>query len=70
MSYVDEIVKAFGGVRPMATSTGYAVSTVMSWKRRGSIPDAHKPAVLKVAKENDIGLEEADFFPIVEKGAA
>ncbi|MBO9453243.1 hypothetical protein J7426_23480 [Tropicibacter sp. R16_0] len=63
MTYVEKIVGRFGGVRPMAEKIGYPVSTVMSWKSRGSIPDEHKPKVLHFARENDLELTEVDFFP-------
>jgi len=66
MSYVDHIVRTFGGVRAMARKTGFPVSTVASWRARGSIPDAAKPVVLRVA--NDLGgsLTHSDFFPAAE----
>lgn len=63
MSYVSKIIDAFGGVRPMARDIGRPVSTVQSWKDRGSIPDEHKAPVLKVARAKSLGLNEADFFP-------
>lgn len=63
MTYVANIVDAFGGVRPLAAAIGKPVSTVMSWKVRGSIPDDQKPDVLAAAKLRNIPLEPADFFP-------
>lgn len=63
MSYVENIVSAFGGIRPMAAKVGYAVSTVKSWKARGSIPDQHKPIILAEARASNLGLTEKDFFP-------
>lgn len=63
MSYVDRIIIAFGGVRPMAASIGKPVSTVHSWKVRGSIPDAAKPDVLSRALKMGLPLTREHFFP-------
>ena len=63
MTYVSKIVQSFGGVRPMASALGRAVSTVHSWSARGSIPDDEKPVVLAKAAELGIDLTPADFFP-------
>lgn len=63
MSYVSKIISAFGGVRPMARACGRPVSTVQSWKDRGSIPDDHKPDVLLCATQKGILLGPEDFFP-------
>ena len=65
MTYVDQIVEAFGGVRPMARRLGKSPSTVGSWKDRGTIPDAEKPEVLAAAQEDGLPLTPADFFPVV-----
>jgi hypothetical protein len=63
MSYVDHIIEAFGGVRPMAAAIGKPVSTVHSWKVRGSIPDQSKNEVLEKGIKAGITLAPADFFP-------
>ncbi|MEP3036910.1 MAG: hypothetical protein ABJL33_15420 [Hyphomicrobiales bacterium] len=47
----------------MAAATGYKPSTVMSWKVRGSIPDCHKPKVLKAGISAGIKLQMEDFWP-------
>lgn len=70
MSYVDPIIAAFGGVRPMAAHTGYPPSTVQSWKDRNSIPDVHKAAILSVARKLGLALSEVDFFPHADRDAA
>lgn len=64
MSYVTKIITAFGGVRPMARALSSPVSTIHSWKARGTIPDDHKPTVLARARQLGLPLSEADFFPI------
>ncbi|MGI3170005.1 carph-isopro domain-containing protein [Pseudooceanicola sp. C21-150M6] len=63
MSYVDRIIKAFGGVRPMAGKIGKPPSTVQSWKDRRSIPDEHKELVWEKAKIHKIQLSPTDFVP-------
>ncbi len=65
MSYVDQIFGRFGGVRAMSRAVGKPVSTVASWKRRGSIPDSQKPDVLAAAIKAGIPLRPEDFFPQV-----
>lgn len=70
MSYVDKIVQAFSGSRKMAAEIGKSPSTVMSWKVRGSIPDAQKPAVLEAARRLGLDLSEADFFPVATERPA
>ena len=63
MSYVDQIVTRFGGVRALARLIGKPVSTVASWKDRGSIPDKEKPTVLGAGNSAGIALKPEDFFP-------
>lgn len=47
----------------MAAALQKPVSTVQSWKARGSIPDSNKPEVLAKAKSLGLGLRPEDFFP-------
>lgn len=63
MSYVERIIEQFGGIRPMAAALKKPVSTVQSWKVRGSIPDANKADVLAKAVELQLRLGPEDFFP-------
>lgn len=63
MSYVDHIVQRFGGLRRMASQINRPVSTVQSWKARGSIPDGVKPSILNRARELGIDLRPEHFFP-------
>ena len=63
MSYVDHIVSEFGGVRPMAKKTAKPTSTVSSWLKRGSIPDAQKPEILEAARREGLTLSPEHFFP-------
>lgn len=70
MSYVDDIVLKFGGLRRMAAQLGRPLSTVQSWKARGSIPDSAKGKVLARAKEAGIDLRPEHFFPGIDGGAS
>ena len=70
MSYVDSIIEKLGGTRKAAVITGFATSTVQSWKVSGSIPDRHKTRVAARAKECGIHLSPADFFPSEDGEAA
>jgi hypothetical protein len=68
MTYVIKIIEAFGGVRPMARAIRRPVSTVQSWKDRGSIPDDNKPEVLAVAISSGLEIDRVDFFPFPKSG--
>lgn len=57
------IVSRFGTLSSLSRLTGKPYSTCKSWKDRGSIPDEHKPEVLRAALDNGIALAPADFFP-------
>ncbi|MEM8575539.1 MAG: hypothetical protein AAGF48_12990 [Pseudomonadota bacterium] len=63
MTYVDGIIKAFGGVRKLASATGQAPSVVSGWKKRGSIPDPQKIRVFEAARQRGIELQPADLLP-------
>lgn len=47
----------------MASAIGKPVSTVHSWKVRGSIPDSSKRDVLKIAEQRGVALLPEHFFP-------
>ncbi|MFP4097861.1 MAG: carph-isopro domain-containing protein [Alphaproteobacteria bacterium] len=51
-----EIIERFGGIRPMASKTGVAVTTIQGWKKRGVIPGARKESVLESAAEHEVDL--------------
>ncbi len=53
----DELIKSFGGIRPMASKMGIPVTTVQGWKKRNSIPASRKQEIIKAAQENDIDLK-------------
>ncbi|WP_421779692.1 COG4223 family protein [Kiloniella litopenaei] len=58
-SPTQEIINAFGGLRPLASKLGIAVSTVQGWKERDSIPSARHEDILKAAAKANITLNVA-----------
>lgn len=60
-----EIIKKFGGIRPLATALGFSPHTrVQQWYERESIPLRHAPAILQAAKKRKISLKMDDFFEV------
>ncbi|MDH5410394.1 MAG: WXG100 family type VII secretion target, partial [Alphaproteobacteria bacterium] len=64
-----EIIERFGGIRPMASKLGIAVTTVQGWKERDHIPKGRLPQIIAAAADLgvDIGLKPA---PPAESAAA
>lgn len=56
-SPVQEVIQAFGGLRPLAKVLGVAVSTVQGWKERDSIPATRHEEILKAAAEQSLVLD-------------
>ena len=54
------LIKAFGGIRPMASKLGVPVSTVQGWKQRDAVPASRIAEIEAAAKANDIALEPHD----------
>lgn len=59
----NEIIERFGGIRPMATKLGVAVTTVQGWKERGHIPDGRFAQIAKAAAEHGIDLGQPAQAP-------
>ncbi len=53
----NAVISAFGGIRPMATQMGIAVSTVQGWKMRNAIPENRWADVQAAASALGIDLE-------------
>jgi predicted nucleic acid-binding Zn-ribbon protein len=51
------VIARFGGIRPMATKLGVAVSTVQGWKNRGAIPLSRHDEILDAAAHHGIDLD-------------
>ena len=52
-----QVITLFGGIRPMASKLGVAVSTVQGWKEREVIPAARHPQVTDAAKAAGLKLD-------------
>jgi uncharacterized protein YukE len=61
----NEIIERFGGIRPMATKLGVAVTTVQGWKERGHIPPGRRQQIVAAAEEHgiDLGVDSAPSPP-------
>lgn len=51
-----EVIKRFGGLRPMGSKTDVPVSTIQGWKKRNRIPAARRDEILKAARTHEIEL--------------
>ena len=79
---VEQVIKAFGGLRPMATALGVPVSTVQGWKERNAIPKARHgevqqafaalstPSHIPVDHAIDAAAEMIDAHPLQADTAA
>lgn len=57
---VDQVIDAFGGLRPLATRLGIAVSTVQGWKERGVVPEIRIERIMAAARED--GIDPSIFW--------
>ena len=58
------LIDRFGGIRPMASKLGLAVSTVQGWKQRDSIPATRLQLLRAAAAEHGISLSDDELAPI------
>lgn len=67
----QDVIEAFGGIRPMAKKMDVAVTTVQGWKKRNTIPAARIDDVIKAAREHDVDLSGLlDGAPIANQNAS
>ena len=52
----EELIRQFGGIRPMAAKLSVPVTTVQGWKSRGRIPMNRRQAILEAARSHNIDL--------------
>ena len=57
----QQVIARFGGIRPMASKLGVAVSTVQGWRERGAIPARHHARVLEAARTEGLDIGPADL---------
>lgn len=60
------VIERFGGIRPMATKTNIAATTIQGWKQRGVIPNARRQEIIEAAQLYEIDIE--DLLKAVEEG--
>lgn len=59
------VFQKFGGIRPMAAKLdGLPPSTVMSWQRKGRIPEWRHQSILESARRHGIDLSSAELVHI------
>lgn len=57
----EAVIARFGGLRPMASKMGLAVSTVQGWKNRAHIPLSRHDEIRAAAEKHEIELDEAEL---------
>lgn len=57
----EQVIARFGGLRPMASKIGLAVSTVQGWKNRGHIPLSRHDEIRAAARKYEIELDETEL---------
>lgn len=60
------VIERFGGIRPMATKTNIAATTIQGWKQRGVIPNVRRQEIIEAAQLYEIDIE--DLLKAVEEG--
>lgn len=63
----EEVIRKFGGIRPMASKLGVPVTTVQGWKKRNTIPGDRVVEVLSGAQALDIDLSDVMRTNMYEK---
>lgn len=54
----EDLIRQFGGIRPMAAKLSVPVTTVQGWKSRGRIPMNRRHAILEAARSHNINLSD------------
>ncbi|MFL2687442.1 MAG: COG4223 family protein [Alphaproteobacteria bacterium] len=52
----EDVIRQFGGIRPMAAKLDVPVTTVQGWKSRGRIPMNRRSAILEAARIHNVDL--------------
>ncbi|MGO1119409.1 carph-isopro domain-containing protein [Rhodovibrionaceae bacterium A322] len=58
-SATEQVIALFGGLRPMASKLGIAVSTIQGWKARHHIPENRHAEIQAAAEKHNIQLEKS-----------
>ncbi len=65
----QRVISLFGGIRPMSSKLGVAVSTVQGWRERGSIPANRHEQIFAAAQEHGVDLDHEELVAS-DRGAA
>lgn len=63
MTSADIVIARFGGIRATARALRIHASSVLRWKRSGSVPLKRWNALLSAAQRNAVPLEVTDLLP-------
>lgn len=66
----QRVIGQFGGIRPMASKLGVAVSTVQGWRERGTIPAARHGQIVAAAEQHDVTIDRDDLAASAAAGDA
>ncbi|NBT58067.1 hypothetical protein EBT16_04705 [bacterium] len=58
----ENVISAFGGVRPLSRELGVNASTVSRWKSARSIPQKRWKAIMTLAKKRNKSFSLKDLF--------
>ena len=57
---LDRLIKAFGGLRPMARRLNIPLGTVQGWQTRGNIPSARIDSVRDLARQHGVEFSQSE----------
>ena len=60
-SAAEKVIARFGGLRPMASKMGIAVSTIQGWKARQHIPENRHDDIRSAGKAHGVALDKAEL---------
>jgi hypothetical protein len=63
MTSADIVIARFGGIRATARALRIHASSVLRWKRSGTVPIRRWNALLSAAQRNAVPLEVTDLLP-------
>jgi hypothetical protein len=67
---IRQVIRAFGGIRPMAVALEHkSHTTVQGWWEREVIPARRQPEVLAAAERLGISVTAADMIPAIRVAA-
>ena len=68
-NHLRDIIRKLGGTAAVSRECQCNMSTVTSWMRRGSVPDAAKTTLVAMADRLGADVTLAHFFPELKESA-